>query len=157
MNANETLRNLSPLDIQQYQQNRFPCFFIDCIEEAIPGESAQGYKNFTYNEWFFPAHFEDEPVVPGFILIETLTQVFLMSFLTLMENKGKKTGFLSVKNANFKKKVVPGNRLDIKAKLTSYRRGIATGSATGFVNGEVVCQIELSVAVPDILHQFIPR
>lgn len=75
---------------KKYQQNRYPCFFVDKIVEAVPGEYAKGYKNFTYNEWFFPAHFEDEPNVPGFVQIETLTQVFLMTFLTFPENKGKK-------------------------------------------------------------------
>lgn len=151
------LRDLGPLEIQKYQQNRFPCFFVDAIEEAIPGKSARGFKNFTYNEWFFPAHFEDEPVVPGFILIETLTQVFLMTFLTKPENKGKKTGFLSVKNANFKQKVIPGKRLDIVAELDSYSRGIAKGKSTGFINSEVVCQVELVVAVPDTLNLYLPK
>lgn len=27
--------------------------FVDFIEEAVPGKSACGYKNFTFNEWFF--------------------------------------------------------------------------------------------------------
>ncbi|MDY4315405.1 3-hydroxyacyl-ACP dehydratase FabZ family protein [Pectobacterium actinidiae] len=157
MSESSILRNLSPVEIQKYQQNRYPCFFLDLIEEAIPGESAKGFKNFTYNEWFFPAHFEDEPVVPGFIQIETLTQVFLMTFLTIPENKGKKTGFLSVKNADFKKKIIPGNRLDIIAELNSYRRGIASGKAIGFVHGELACQIELVVAVPDTLNKFLPK
>lgn len=48
------LRNLDACIIQQYQQNRYPCFFVDCIEEAMVGKYAKGYKNFTYNEWFFP-------------------------------------------------------------------------------------------------------
>ena len=71
MLQSDALINLDPVEIQKYQQNRYPCFFVDCIEEAIPGKSARGYKNFTFNEWFFPAHFADEPNVPGFIQIET--------------------------------------------------------------------------------------
>ncbi len=151
------LKNLDAYEIQQYQQNRYPCFFVDFIEEAIAGKSAKGYKNFTYNEWFFPAHFEDEPNVPGFVQIETLTQVFLMTFLTFPENKGKKTGFVSVKNANFKKKIIPGERMDIEATLASYRRGLAQGKATGYVKGEIACRIELVIAIPDIMKEFRPK
>ncbi len=151
------LQNLDAYEIQQYQQNRYPCFFVDVIEEAIPGKSAKGYKNFTFNEWFFPAHFADEPNVPGFIQIETLTQVFLMTFLTLPENKGKKTGFISIKNARFRKKIVPGNRLDIEASLDSLRHGLAKGHVEGYVNGEPACSLELEVAVPDVMTKFIPR
>jgi len=151
------LKDLNAYEIQQYQQNRYPCFFVDWISEAIPGKSAVGYKNFSYNEWFFPAHFPDEPNVPGFIQIETLTQVFLMTFLTIPENKGKKTGFIGVKNARFRKKIIPGDRLDIHAKLDSYRRGLAKGQATGYINGEVACEVELEIAIPEIMSRYMPK
>lgn len=152
----QTLTNLGPIEIQQYQQNRFPCFFIDLIEEAVPGKSARGYKNFTYNEWFFPAHFEDEPNVPGFVQIETMAQVFLMTFLTIPENKGKKAAAVTSK-AQFKKKIVPGDKLEIKAELYSYSRGLARGKSVGYLNGEVACSVELTVAIPDIMTSFIPK
>ena len=151
------ITNLDAYQIQQYQQNRYPLLFVDKIIEAVPGEYAKGYKNFSYNEWFFPAHFEDEPNVPGFVQIETLTQVFLMTFLTFPECKGKKTGFVAVKNARFKKKIIPGDRIDVEAKLDSFKRGFAKGSAVGYVNGDVACTIELEIAVPDIMNQFIPK
>ncbi len=150
------LKDLDALEIQKYQQNRYPCFFVDYIEEVIVGKFAKGYKNFTYNEWFFPAHFTDEPNVPGFIQIEMLTQVFLMTFLTFPETKGKKTGFVSVDHARFKKKIVPGNQIEIIAHLNSFRHGLAKGKAVGYLKGEECCSIELTVAVPDIMTAFIP-
>ena len=153
----DVLRNLDVYEIQKYQQNRYPCLFVDFIEEAVPGKSAKGYKNFTFNEWFFPAHFADEPNVPGFIQIESLTQVFLMSFLTMPENAGKKTGFVSIKNARFKQKIVPGDRLDVVAELQYFKRGLAKGIATGYVRGGVCCYAELEIAIPDIMTKFRPR
>ena len=150
------LRNLDAYQIQKYQQNRYPCFFVDHIEEAIPGKSAIGHKNFTYNEWFFPAHFEDEPNVPGFVQIETLAQVFLMTFLTIPGNEGKKTAAVTSK-ARFKQKIIPGQRLDIEAKLESYHRGLAKGVSVGSINGQFACQVELVVAIPDVMKRFIPN
>ena len=152
----EIIKNLDAYAIQQYQQNRYPLLFIDYIEEVIPGKRAKGFKNFSYNEWFFPAHFEDEPNVPGFIQIEALTQLFLMTFLTLPGNKGKKTGFVSIESARFKKKIIPGDRLDIQAELKSYRRGLAKGTSIGYVNGELACCADLVICIPDILNQFKP-
>ena len=151
------LKNLDAIEIQKYQQNRFPCFFVDRIEEAVPGKYAKGYKNFTYNEWFFPAHFEDEPNVPGFVQVETLTQVFLMTFLTMPENKGKKTGFVSVNNAKFKKKIIPGDKLEMVAELESYRRGLAKGKVRGYVDGEQANEVELVVSIPEIMLNFMPK
>ena len=149
--------NIDAFEIQQYQQNRYPLLFIDFVEVAIPGKSAKGHKNFSFNEWYFPAHFADEPNVPGFIQIEALTQMFLMTFLTIPENKGKKTGFVSIEDAKFKKKIIPGERLDIVSELSFYRRGLAKGRSTGFINGELACSIELTITIPDILNQFKPK
>ena len=152
----EIMKNLDAFQIQQYQQNRYPLLFVDKITEAVPGAYAKGYKNFSYNEWFFPAQCEDEPNVPGFVQIEALTQVFLMTFLTIPEYKGKKTGFVSVKDARFKRKIVPGEKLETEAVLESFKRGFARGRAVGRVNGEIACTVELEIAVPDIMKQFIP-
>lgn len=151
------IKNLNPIQIQEYQMNRYPCFFLDCVEEAVPGKYAKGYKNWSYNEWFFPCHFADEPNVPGFIQIESLTQMFLMTFLTYPENKGKKTSFVQVNNAKFKMKIVPGMRMDIVAELKSYRRGLAIGKSVGYVDGTEACSVELVVAIPDVLNQFKPK
>jgi 3-hydroxyacyl-[acyl-carrier-protein] dehydratase len=129
--------------------------FIDYVKEAISGKSAVGHKNFSYNEWFFPAHFEDEPNVPGFVQIEALTQMFLMTFLTLPGMEGKKTAFIK-NEAEFKKKIIPGDRLDIEAYLESYKRGIARGYAVGYLNGVTACREKFIIAVPDIVTQFRP-
>lgn len=151
------LKDLDAYEVQQYQQNRYPVFFVDRILEAVPGEYAKGVKNFTFNEWFFPAHFADEPNVPGFIQIEVLTQVFLMTFLTFPEYKGKKTGFVGIHDARFRKKIVPGDRLEVEARLHSFKRGLAKGEAEGFVGGEPACSINLEVTIPDVMLQFKPR
>ena len=151
----ERLENLKVPQIMEYQQNRFPLLFVDVITEAEPGKYAKGYKNFTYDEWFFPAHFADEPNVPGFVQLEALTQVFLMSFLTIPEYKGKKTGFVS-NLCRYRKKIEPGQRLDILAELKSFRRGLAKGRSIGYVDGEIACEADLEVAIPDIMAKYRP-
>ena len=143
--------------IKECQQNRHPLLFVDRAFDVVPGERASGLKCFSYNEWFFPAHFDDEPNVPGFIQVEALVQVFIMTFLSLDDLKGKKTNFLKISNVDFKRKVIPGETLVTHAKLQSYRRGIATGSAKSFVGDEAACSADFVVAVPDVLNQFRPQ
>lgn len=155
IDRDDVLRNLGPIEIQKYQQNRYPCFFIDLIEEIIPGKSAIGYKNFSYNEWFFPAHFEDEPVVPGFIQIETMAQVFLMTFLTLPGNKGLKAVAITSK-AKFRMKIIPGERLNLVAELNSYSRGLAIGTVKGFVDKNLACELEIVASIPEIMIKYKP-
>ena len=145
------------LGIQECQRNRYPLLFIDKIIEVFPGKSAKGIKCFTYNEWYFPAHFDDEPNVPGFIQIECLVQTFIMTFLCKDEFKGKKTSFVSIDNVKFKRKIVPGEVLNINAELTYFKRGIAKGFAESYVDGILSCSAELIVALPDVLNNFKPK
>jgi len=143
--------------IKDCQRNRHPLLFVDRIFDVIPGKTASGVKCFSYNEWFFPAHFDDEPNVPGFIQVESLVQTFIMSFLSKEELRGKKTNFLGINNVKFKRKIVPGETLTIHATLETFRRGIAIGSAVSFVGDEPACSADFVVAVPDVLDQFKPK
>ena len=143
--------------IKECQRNRHPLLFVDRIFDVVPGERASGLKCFSYNEWYFPAHFDDEPNVPGFIQVETLVQTFIMSFLSMHELRGKKTNFLSINNVKFKRKLLPGDTLIVHARLHSFRRGIASGSAVSYVGAEQACSADFVVSVPDLLEQFRPR
>ena len=149
--------NYDLMGIQECQRNRYPLLFVDKMIEVVPEKSAHGVKNFTYNEWFFPAHFDDEPNVPGFVQVEALVQTFLMTFLCLDEYKGKKTSFVSINDVKFKRKVIPGDRLDINATLDSFRRGLAKGHVESFVDNEPACSAEFMVVIDDIIAQFKPR
>ena len=143
--------------IKEFQQNRYPILFIDKIDKVVPGEFAKGYKSFTYNEWFFPAHFEDDPNVPGFIQIEVLVQTFIMTFLTLEGYKGKKTNFISIDKVKFKKKVIPGDQMIIDAYLTSFKRGLAKGYCESFIDNKPACRADFIVSIPDVLNKFNPK
>lgn len=143
--------------IQECQRNRYPLLFIDKIEKAVPMKSAYAIKNFSFNEWFFPVHFDDEPNVPGFIQIEALAQTFLMTFLCVEEYRGMKTAFVSVDRTKFKRKIVPGDRLEIYATLNSFNRGVAKGHVESYVEGEAACSADLVVAIPDVINKYKPE
>lgn len=151
------IKHIDAYEIQKYQQNRYPMLFVDEIDEVVPGEYAIAHKMFSYNEWFFPIHFEDEPVVPGFVLEEMMAQTFIMTFLTLPGNKGMKTASSKINNVNFFRKVVPGVRVDIKAMCKSYRRGVAIGIVEGYIGKEMICNAEYRIIIPDVINKYTPN
>jgi len=155
--AYEPIFNLGAYEIQQYQQNRYPLFFLDVVEEAKPGEYVRARKNFTYNEWYFPAHFADEPNVPGFVQLECLAQTFIMTFLTIPEHKGKKTAFLNVNNLRMRRQIVPGDTMILEAHLNKFKRGVAEGHVEATVNGERALEVDMKVGLPDVMQEFIPQ
>jgi 3-hydroxyacyl-[acyl-carrier-protein] dehydratase len=57
----------------------------------------------------------------------------------------------------FKKMVKPGELLKINAKLLSFKRGIAKGSAEGSVDGSLVCKADFIVCLPDVLSNLKPK
>ena len=157
MSRSDEVLSFDIMGIQECQRNRHPLLFVDQMTEVVPGKSAKGLKCFSYNEWFFPAHFDDEPNVPGFIQMECLVQTFIMTFLCMDEYRGMKTNFAGLNNAKFKRKIVPGERLDIEATLDFFKRGMAKGRAEGFVDGELACCAEFVITVPDIFNRFLPK
>ncbi len=152
----QKLVNLGPVTIQKYQKNRYPFLMVDYVSEVIPGEYAKGYKNFTYNEWFFPIHFDDDPVVPASIQIEMMAQMFLMTFQTLPGYENLKTSLVSVEKAYFKRKIVPGERVDIEAYLDNFRHGIAKGHVKACVGEVVTCGAHYVITLPNTVKNLLP-
>lgn len=152
---NQILKNLNTQDIFKYQKNRYPWFFIDYMEEIIPGESAKGSKCFSYNEFFYSKYYVGEPTIPTFIVGEVLEQVFLMTFLTL-EKELVPTNTIS-SNVTYKRLLYPCEKLDVVAKLEFYRRGLAKGYSKGYVDNKEVCTGEFVVNVPSVMNEFMPK
>lgn len=147
--------SLNCIELQEYQQNRYPYLMIDHVDEVIPGKSAKGYKNLTMNEWFFPPHFPDAPNMPGALQLESLAQMITIAITTLPGNKGKTTRFISAA-LKFKKEIVPGDKLIIETKVLSWSRGLLKGYGAGYTNGEIACEAEMIITIPDILEQYLP-
>ena len=148
--------SLNCVELQEYQPNRYPFVMIDYVDEVVPGKSAKGYKNLTLNEWYFPHHFPGGPNMPGALQLEALAQMLTVAITTLPGNKGKVTHALSHK-VRFRKEVLPGEQLVIETKVISWNRGIAKGEGVAYTNGEVACEAEMMITIPDILDQYLPQ
>lgn len=143
--------------IQEYHRHRYPYLLIDYIDKINPGKSVHGYKFFSEDEWLFHCNVYENQPVPYTMLIEVLTEAFLLPILMLDDNKGKTTNFLSADDARVYRQVYPGDRLDIVGTVDSWKRGIASGTAEGYVDGEIVCSAKLKFVIPDVMNQYKPR
>jgi 3-hydroxyacyl-[acyl-carrier-protein] dehydratase len=137
--------------ILQYQQNRYPMLFIDHVTKCEPGRYALGYKLFSINEWYFHGYDTDAPKVWNAIQLEAMSQMLLMSFITLDECKGMKAMSNKFDKVNFRRKIEPGDRLNLEAELLSFRRGIAKGKVRGFIGSELACDMECTIVVPELM------
>ena len=147
--------SLNCLELQAYQPNRYPFLMIDHVDEVLPGKYARGYKNLTMNEWYFPVHFPDGPNMPGALQLEALAQMLTVAVTTLPGLKGKVTHALQ-HTVRFRKEVLPGKKFEINAQVISWRRGICKGKGIATIDGEIACEADMLITIPEILEQFLP-
>ncbi len=137
--------NRTPLyDVNQIQKilpHRAPFLLVDKIN-TMDEWTITGIKNVTMNEAFFVGHFPEEPIMPGVLQIEALAQVggvLLLSFVPDPENY--LIYFMKIDTVRFKRKVVPGDTLNIRMILLEpIRRGIALCRGEGFVGDTMVIE-----------------
>ncbi|MDY4166091.1 MULTISPECIES: 3-hydroxyacyl-ACP dehydratase FabZ [Eubacteriales] len=138
---------LNSNEIMEVLPHRFPFQLVDRITECVPGQMAVGRKCVTVNEQFFCGHFPQKHVMPGVLIIEALAQVGAVAILTEEENKGKIVLFGGIKNARFKRQVVPGDVLELKCELTARRGPVGFGKAVATVDGQIAAMGELTFAI----------
>ena len=140
------------LNIEQIKEilpHRYPFLLVDKITEMEEGKYAKGIKCVRANEGFVCGHFPGHNVMPGVLIIEALAQVGAIAILSEPENKSKIAFFGGIKNARFKKQVVPGDVIELYCELTERRGPVGFGKAVAKVDGKVAAQAEISFAVSD--------
>ena len=133
--------------IMEILPHRQPFLLIDAVEELEPGKRAVARKCVSYNEPYFGGHFQGEPVMPGVLIIEALAQVGAVAVLMQEENKGKLGYFGGIKNCRFRRKVVPGDKLKLEARIIRQKGPVVVGEAIASVDGEVAVKAELTLAI----------
>lgn len=138
---------LNITDIQKIIPHRYPFLLIDKVTEMEPGISAAGYKNVTFNEYFFAGHFPEEPVMPGVLIVESLAQLGAVAILSLDKYKGKIAYFAGINKARFKRKVIPGDTLTLNIEIIKTKGTVGIGKAVAKVGDEIACEAELMFAI----------
>ncbi len=120
---------------------------MDRITDCQPGQWAKGIKCVSVGEPFFCGHFPQKHVMPGVLILEAMAQVGGVAILSLPENRGKIALFGGVKNARFKRQVIPGDVLEMECVLTRRRGPVGIGQCRATVNGQLACTAELTFAI----------
>ncbi|TYL47245.1 3-hydroxyacyl-ACP dehydratase FabZ [Marinomonas sp. IMCC 4694] len=136
-------------EIRQYLPHRYPFLLVDRVIELNLKESIVAYKNVTINEPFFNGHFPDHPVMPGVLIIEAMAQAAGILGFKTMDKKpedGSIYYFVGSDKARFKRPVVPGDRLQLEAKIITEKRGIWKFECRATVDGELACSATILCA-----------
>ena len=143
--------NLKSADIQLIQRiipHRYPFLLVDKVFEIDDLKSATGIKNVTFNEPFFQGHFPGAPIMPGVTMIEALAQTAaVMVGVSLgLADKNLLIYFLGIDKCKFRRKVVPGDRLELKVEVLRGKIGSKVWKFSGVasVDGEIAAQADFN-------------
>ena len=93
----------------------------------MSGERIAAVKNVSANEQFFAGHFPGRPVMPGVLILEALAQTAgILCFVTagIYPDETVRFYFAGIDQVRFRRPVVPGDQLLLKATLTRRIRTI---------------------------------
>ena len=143
--------NLKSADIQLIQRiipHRYPFLLIDKVIDIDNLKSATGIKNVTVNEPHFQGHFPGLPIMPGVTIVEALAQtaaVMVGVSLDLVD-KNLLIYFMGIDKCKFRRKVVPGDNLELKVYVLRGKVGSKVWKFSGSarVNDEIAAEVEFT-------------
>jgi len=127
--------------------HREPFLLIDEVTELEPGHRVVARREVRVEDWWFPGHFPDRPVMPGVLIVEAMAQTGAVAVLAQEENRGKIAFFAGIDDCRFKRIVSPGDTLTLVCEIDAVRGPIGRGKATAHVGDELAARGTLTFAV----------
>ncbi len=139
--------------IKRIIPHRYPMLLIDKVRDIELGKSAVGIKNITANEPQFEGHFPEAPIFPGVMIVESIAQTsaVLVGMTLELIDKPLLVYFMSIDKCKFRRKVVPGDVLELHVEVLRGSSKVWKFRGVAKVGDEVAAQAEI-VAMIDLLE-----
>ncbi|MFB3881405.1 MAG: hypothetical protein ACE149_09075 [Armatimonadota bacterium] len=112
----------------------------DAVDALVPGEMVAARKSVVLTDDVFVTHFRRTPIVPGVFLVQSMVDV-CRALLEASPRPGGYWHFEELQGARFRRRVVPGDLLQIQARLRGLEGGRALLACEGLVGGEQVVSL----------------
>ncbi len=140
-------------EIKEILPHRAPFLQVDKVVELVEGEYILAVRGISNSEDVFNGHFPGNPIFPGVLIIEAMAQTAgLLAFRTMGQVASGNKAYVvaAVDKTKFRRSVVPGDQLMIKATIVSRKRLIWKFKAEATVDGNEVASAVITCAERDI-------
>ena len=140
--APETLDSADIRRILELLPHRYPFLLVDKIIEMRGDESCIGIKNVTFNEPQFQGHFPGMPIFPGVLIIEAMAQTsgVLVGLSMDLVDKKANVFFMGVDGVKFRRKVVPGDVLELHVRALRGGGRVWKFEGRAMVGADLCCE-----------------
>ncbi|MGI2026531.1 3-hydroxyacyl-ACP dehydratase FabZ [Endozoicomonas acroporae] len=138
--------------IKEILPHRYPFLLVDRVLHVDTEKgSIECLKNVSSNEPHFNGHFPHHPVMPGVLIIETMVHSAGILGYHIRKTDGDTIYFFAgAEKVRFRKPVVPGDQLILRATLLALKRDIWKLACEAVVDGNIVCSAEVTCARKEI-------
>ena len=133
--------------IESILPHRDPFLLIDEVVELEPGRKVVATRLVRADDWWFPGHFPERPVMPGVLIVEAMAQAGAVAVLVEEENRGRIAFFAGIDDCRFKRIVEPDDVLTLACEIDTIRGPIGRGKATAHVGDALAARGTLTFAV----------
>ncbi len=134
--------------IQRIIPHRYPFLLIDKVRDIVANTAATGIKNVTFNEPHFQGHFPGAPIMPGVTIVEAMAQTaaVMVGVSNDLADKRFLVYFMAIEGAKFRRKVVPGDVLELRVTATRGKPGAKVWKFHGVasVEGETAAEADFT-------------
>lgn len=145
------IKTLNKADIEANIPHRDPFLLVDEVRVLEEKKKYVGIKHVRADEYYFKGHFPQKPVMPGVLIVETISQAFGGAIMSQIAANGGLPLFLSIDNAKFRGMVVPGDTLEMPIEIVRLGK-ISKIYAEAYVNGKLCTQASLTFILGENLH-----
>lgn len=146
----ETLEIAEIREILRLLPHRYPFVMVDRIIDIVGDERGVGIKNVTINEPQFLGHFPENPVMPGVLLIEGITQTAAVLVLRQLQLRELHSMFLlTIDKAKFRKPAIPGDRIEYYVAKMARRRSMWWYRAEAKVGDTLIAEAEVGAMLAE--------
>ena len=136
--------------IKSHIPHREPFLLVDEIRVLEERKKYIGVHQVRPDEFYFKGHFPAHPVMPGVLIVESMSQAYGGAMMPHVTQPGRKTIplFLSIEEAKFRGMVRPGDTLEMPIQI--FRSGrISKIYGEAYVNGKLCAQATLNFILGD--------
>jgi len=136
-------------EIYQTIPHRRPFMFLESAEVVDLGRLATGQlTDLSHQDFsFLKAHFPNDFIVPGAILMEALAELSGIAAIWGLETEDKLIGVLVADKMRYRQMVRPGEEVQLEAEIIGKRKIFWRSKVKAFKDGKLAVEGEITFAL----------